>query len=193
MDGFEKIRTNDFYYVDKTLFIKELLQNWGEVNLFTRPRRFGKSLNMSMLKNFFEIGMDPAWFKGLKIAQERELCETYMGKFPVISISLKSVDGMNFEAASAALKNTIGKEAMRFQFLLESDRLSGAEKDLYQRLIKIGTTSEAVYDITDAALTDSLKTLSQLLETHYGQKMTACTLLYLPGVCGSPKKAFSQD
>ena len=90
MDGFEKIRTNDFYYVDKTLFIKELLQNWGEVNLFTRPRRFGKSLNMSMLKNFFEIGMDPAWFKGLKIAQERELCETYMGKFPVISISLKS-------------------------------------------------------------------------------------------------------
>ena len=170
MDGFEKIRTNDFYYVDKTLFIKELLQNWGEVNLFTRPRRFGKSLNMSMLKNFFEIGMDPAWFKGLKIAQERELCETYMGKFPVISISLKSVDGMNFEAASAALKNTIGKEAMRFQFLLESDRLSGAEKDLYQRLIKIGTTSEAVYDITDAALTDSLKTLSQLLEKHCGQK-----------------------
>ena len=170
MDGFEKIRTNDFYYLDKTLFIKELLQNWGEVNLFTRPRRFGKSLNMSMLKNFFEIGMDPAWFKGLKIAQERELCETYMGKFPVISISLKSVDGMNFEAASAALKNTIGKEAMRFQFLLESDRLSGAEKDLYQRLIKIGTTSEAVYDITDAALTDSLKTLSQLLEKHCGQK-----------------------
>ena len=170
IDGFEKIRTNDFYYVDKTLFIKELLQNWGEVNLFTRPRRFGKSLNMSMLKNFFEIGMDPAWFKGLKIAQERELCETYMGKFPVISISLKSVDGMNFEAASAALKNTIGKEAMRFQFLLESDRLSGAEKDLYQRLIKIGTTSEAVYDITDAALTDSLKTLSQLLEKHCGQK-----------------------
>ena len=170
IDGFEKIRTNDFYYVDKTLFIKELLQNWGKVNLFTRPRRFGKSLNMSMLKNFFEIGMDPAWFKGLKIAQERELCETYMGKFPVISISLKSVDGMNFEAASAALKNTIGKEAMRFQFLLESDRLSGAEKDLYQRLIKIGTTSEAVYDITDAALTDSLKTLSQLLEKHCGQK-----------------------
>ena len=170
IDGFEKIRTNDFYYVDKTLFIKELLQNWGEVNLFTRPRRFGKSLNMSMLKNFFEIGMDPAWFEGLKIAQEKELCETYMGKFPVISISLKSVDGMNFEAASAALKNTIGKEAMRFQFLLESDRLSGAEKDLYQRLIKIGTTSEAVYDITDAALTDSLKTLSQLLEKHCGQK-----------------------
>ena len=100
---------------------------------------------------------------------------------------------MNFEASPSALKNTIGKEAMRFQFLLESDRLSGAEKDLYQRLIKIGTSSEVVYDITDAALTDSLKTLSQLLETHYGQKMTACTLLYLPGVCGSPKKAFSQD
>ena len=93
IDGFEKIRTNDFYYADKTLFIKEVLQNWGEVNLFTRPRRFGKTLNMSMLKSFFEAGGDPTLFDGLKIAQEKELCEKYMGKFPVISISLKSVDG----------------------------------------------------------------------------------------------------
>lgn len=90
IDGFEKIRTNDFYYVDKTLFIKELLQNWGEVNLFTRPRRFGKSLNMSMLKCFFEVGNEPALFDGLKIAQEKNLCEEYMGKFPVISISMVS-------------------------------------------------------------------------------------------------------
>ena len=97
IDGFEKIRTNDFYYADKTLFIKELLLNWGEVNLFTRPRRFGKTLNMSMLKCFFEIGSDPELFAGLKIMQEKELCEKYMGKFPVISISLKSVDGRNFE------------------------------------------------------------------------------------------------
>ena len=170
LDGFEKIRKNDFYYVDKTLFIKELLQNWGEVNLFTRPRRFGKSLNMSMLKCFFEIGSDPALFDGLKIMQEKGLCEEYMGKFPVISISLKSVGGLNFKAALAALTNMIGKEAMRFQFLLESERLSETEKDSYQRLIKVGTTSEAIYDMTDAALIGSLQTLSLLLEKHYGQK-----------------------
>ena len=171
IDGFEKLRTNDFYYVDKTLFIKELLQNWGEVNLFTRPRRFGKSLNMSMLKSFFEIGSDPALFEGLKIMQEKDLCERYMGNFPVISISLKSVGGLNFKAASAALKNIMGKEAMRFQFLLESERLSEAEKNSYKRLIKVGTTSEAIYDITDATLIDSMQTLSQLLEKHYSQKV----------------------
>lgn len=171
IDGFEKLRTNDFYYVDKTLFIKELLQNWGEVNLFTRPRRFGKTLNMSMLKCFFEAGSAPALFDGLKIAQEKELCEKYMGKFPVISISLKSVDGLDFKAASAALINIIGKEAMRFQFLLESKHLSGLEKDSYQRLIKIGTTSQAIYDMSDVVLTDSLQILSQLLSKHYGQKV----------------------
>ena len=171
IDGFEKIRTNDFYYVDKTRFIKELLQNWGEVNLFTRPRRFGKTLNMSMLKSFFEVGSDPALFDGLKILQEKELCEKYMGKFPVISISLKSVGGMNFKAALAALINIIGKEAMRFQFLLESEHLSEPEKDSYQRLIKIGTTSHAIYDMTEAVLADSLQTLSQLLAKHYSQKV----------------------
>ena len=170
IENFEEFSAEDFYYVDKTLFIKELLQNWGKVNLFTRPRRFGKSLNMSMLKCFFEIGRDTALFEGLKIAQEKELCEKYLGKFPVISISLKSVGGLTYKAALAALKNMIGKEAMRFQFLRESARLSDAEKNSYQRLIKIGTTSESIYDMTDAALIDSLKTLSQLLEKHYGQK-----------------------
>ena len=171
IDGFEKIRTNDFYYADKTLFIRELLLNWGEVNLFTRPRRFGKTLNMSMLKCFFEIGSDPELFAGLKIIQEKELCEKYMGKFPVISISLKSVGGLNFKTASAALINIIGKEAMRFQFLLESEHLSETEKDSYRRLVKIGVTSQAIYDMTDAVLTDSLQTLSQLLTRHYGQKV----------------------
>ena len=170
IENFEEFSSEDFYYVDKTLFIKELLQNWGKVNLFTRPRRFGKSLNMSMLKCFFEIGKDPELFEGLKIMQEKSLCEKYMGKFPVISISLKSVGGWNFKAALAALINLIGKEAMRFQFLLESECLSEAEKGSYQRLIKIGTTSEAIYDMTDATLTDSLQTLSLLLEKHYGQK-----------------------
>ena len=171
IDGYEKIRTNDFYYADKTLFIKELLLNWGEVNLFTRPRRFGKTLNMSMLKCFFEIGSDLKLFAGLNIVQEKELCEKYMGKFPVISISLKSVGGRNFKTASAALINIIGKEAMRFQFLLESEHLSETEKDSYRRLVKIGVTSQAIYDMTDAVLTDSLQTLSQLLTRHYGQKV----------------------
>ena len=170
IENFEEFSTENFYYVDKTLFIKELIQNWGKVNLFTRPRRFGKSLNMSMLKCFFEIEGDLALFEGMGIMQERELCEKYRGKFPVISISLKSVGGLNFKTASAALKNVIGKEAMRFQFLLESERLSEAEKYSYQRLIKIGTTSEAIYDMTDAVLIDSLQTLLQLLEKHYGQK-----------------------
>ena len=149
IDGFEKIRTNDFYYADKTMFIKELLLNWGEVNLFTRPRRFGKTLNMSMLKCFFEIGSDLELFAGLNIMQEKELCEKYMGKFPVISISLKSVGGRNFKTASAALINIIGKEAMRFQFLLESEHLSETEKDSYRRLVKIGVTSQAIYDMTE--------------------------------------------
>ena len=170
IENFEEFSSEDFYYVDKTLFIKELLQNWGKVNLFTRPRRFGKSLNMSMLKCFFETGSNPALFEGLKIMQEKDLREKYMGKFPVISISLKSVGGLTYKAALAALKNIIGKEAMRFQLLLESAHLSDAEKASYQRLIKIGTTSESIYDITDAALIDSLKTLSLLLEKHYGQK-----------------------
>ena len=167
IDGFEKIRTNDFYYADKTLFIKELLQNWGEVNLFTRPRRFGKTLNMSMLKCFFEIGSTPALFEGLKIAQEKELCEKYMGKFPVISISLKSVDGLSYEAAVTALRRAIGNEACRFGFLTESERLGQNDKELYMGLTAV---KDGKYLMTDGVLTDSLKTLSLLLEKHYGQK-----------------------
>ena len=167
IDGFEKIRTNDFYYADKTLFIKELLQNWGEVNLFTRPRRFGKTLNMSMLKCFFEIGGDPALFEGLKIAQAKELCEKYMGKFPVISISLKSVDGLSYEAAVTALRRAIGNEACRFGFLTESERLGQNDKELYMGLTAV---KDGKYLMTDGVLTDSLKTLSLLLEKHYGQK-----------------------
>ena len=171
IDGFEKIRTNDFYYVDKTLFIKELLQNWGEVNLFTRPRRFGKSLNMSMLKCFFEIGSDPALFDGLKIRQETELCEKYMGKFPVISISLKSVDGRSFESASAALRTVIGNEAGRFRFLNDSDKLTHDEKEAYAQLTKVGASQGGVYAMTEEMAAAGLKTLSQLLARHYGQKV----------------------
>lgn len=170
LDSFEKIRTNDFYYVDKTLFIKELLENWGEVNQFTRPRRFGKSLNMSMLKSFFEVGGDPALFDGLKISREKELCANYQGKFPVISISLKSVDGRSFSSASAALRTVIGNEAMRFQFLKESEKLSEEEKEAYKRLIQIGSGEGGLYAMTEEVAAASLKVLSQLLAKHCGQK-----------------------
>lgn len=171
IDGFEKIRTNDFYYVDKTMFIAELLQNWGEVNLFTRPRRFGKSLNMSMLKSFFEIGGNPELFKGLQISQENSLCKTYMGQFPVISVSLKSVDGLNFEAASAALRTVIGNEAGRFRFLRESSHLDIEDKNAYCRLINVEMNSKASYAMSDSTLTDSLRTLCRLLAKHYDRKV----------------------
>ena len=171
IDGFEKIRTNDFYYIDKTLFIKELLQNWGEVNLFTRPRRFGKTLNMSMLKCFFEIGSGPVLFEGLKIMQEKELCEKYMGKFPVISISLKSVDGLKYDSAVAALRTVIGNEAGRFRFLRESSKLDEDDKNSYNQLVSVEAKGNSKYAMSDDALIDSLKTLSQLLEKHCGQKV----------------------
>ena len=171
IDSFEKISRNDFYYVDKTAYIKDLLNNWGEVNLFTRPRRFGKSLNMSMLKCFFEIGSDKTLFDVLKISKEKELCEKYRGNFPVISISIKSVDRLSFKAARDALANIVGKEAMRFHFLLESERLSEIEKKAFQRLINVDVNSEADFDISDSTLFDSMQTLSLLLEKHYGQKV----------------------
>ncbi len=130
IEFFDELIRQDFYYVDKTGLIADLLQNWGKVNLFTRPRRFGKSLNMSMLQTFFEIGCDRTLFDGLQIMQEKDLCEEYMGKFPVISISLKSVDGLSFEDACTALKSIIGKEAMRFQLLENSERLTQNEKEI---------------------------------------------------------------
>ena len=170
IENFKEFSSEDFYYVDKTLFIKELLQNWGKVNLFTRPRRFGKSLNMSMLKCFFEAGEDPALFNGLKIMQEKELCEKYMGKFPVISISLKSVDGLNYESASAALRTVIGNEAGRFRFLKDSDRLTNDEKEAYAQLTEVGSSQGGIYTMTEKMAEASLQTLSRLLARHYGQK-----------------------
>ena len=168
IDGLKKIRTNDFYYADKTMFIAELLHNWGEVNLFTRPRRFGKTLNMSMLKCFFEIGGKKELFEGLKIAQEKELCEKYMGQFPVISISLKSVDGPSYEIALAALRSIIGQEAMRFLFLRESEKLSKNERDRYEALIRVDS---GLFSIEEELLIDSLITLSDLLAKHYDRKV----------------------
>ena len=168
IENSEEIRTENFYYIDKTGLIKELLHNWGKVNLFTRPRRFGKSLNMSMLKYFFEYGSDSSLFAGLEIAQEEKLCEEYMGKFPVISVSLKGVSGSTFEAARSMFCSVIGREALRFQFLLSSDKLTLVEKQLYAQLIKVEQES---FSMVEADLVNSLLTLSELLRKHYGQKV----------------------
>ena len=162
IDSFEKLRKENFYYVDKTGLIAELMRNWGEVNLFTRPRRFGKTLNMSMLKSFFEIGGDKSIFDGLAIRREEELCEAYMGKFPVVFISLKGVDGLTFEDAYERLRRIIFEEASRLQYLMESPRISETDRAPLKALL------ERKDDASDIAM--SLKTLCALLEKHYGQK-----------------------
>ena len=173
VDNFEKLIQEDFYYVDKTEMIADLLRNWGEVNLFTRPRRFGKSLNMSMLKNFFEIGCDKTLFQGLKISEEKELCEKYMGQYPVISVSLKGVDGLSFQSAREGLKGTIGDEARRFQFLLNSEKLSEEDKGAYRQLIEVNTEGKkgGVYAMSEEILGNSIRTLSEVLSKHYGKKV----------------------
>lgn len=171
IETFEKIRTSGFYYVDKTGFIAEFLEHWGEVNLFTRPRRFGKSLNMDMLKSFFEIGCKKELFKGLKIAENTALCEEYMGKFPVISISLKSVNGPDFLMARELLCSVMGNAAMDFQFLAESSRLTDLEKQQYKQLVTLDQTGQSTFSMGDSVLTGSLRTLSLLLEKHYGKKV----------------------
>ncbi len=175
IENFREIRTGGFYYVDKTGLIKTLLENPGKVNLFTRPRRFGKTLNMSMLKYFFEAGSDVmpfdngTLFEELEISKEKELCEEYMGKFPVISITLKGATGESFEDAKVMLRRIIGKEAMRFRFLLESDRIDDAERSQYKALVSMDKTG--AFTMSDELLKDSLQTLSQLLQRHYGQSV----------------------
>ena len=171
IENFREIRTGGFYYVDKTGLIKTLLENPGKVNLFTRPRRFGKTLNMSMLKYFFEAGSDVMpfnnglLFDGLEISNEKELCKKYMGKFPVISITLKGATGERFEDAKVMLRRIIGKEAMRFRFLLKSDRIDDAERSQYEALVSMDKTG--AFTMSDELLKDSLQTLSQLLQKHY--------------------------
>lgn len=171
IENFEEIFKESFYYIDKTDMIKDLLNNWGKVNLFTRPRRFGKSLNMSMLKSFFEIGSDPSLFEDLKIAEETALCQEYMGRFPVISISLKDVDGADFKTAHDLLCSVIGREALRFDFLKNSERLSEEDKSLYRQLIKTDDSGQSIFAMSDSVVKGSLKMLSFLLEKHYGRKV----------------------
>ena len=167
-DDFKKIRENQFYYVDKTKLIEHLLTNWSEVNLFTRPRRFGKTLNMSMLKSFFEMGTDKALFEGLYISKNQELCEEYMGKYPVVFLSLKGVEGLTFEEARAYLCELIINETRRFKFLLNSERLDNDEKNMYHELLSLQEEKDSVLA---AKLKLSLKKISELLYKHYGQKV----------------------
>ena len=167
IDNFEKIRKENFYYVDKTKLIEQLLERWGEVNLFTRPRRFGKTLNMSMLKYFFEIGTDQTLFDGLYISDNRQLKEEYMGKFPVIFLSLKGVEGLTFENAKYRLMQLVGREASRFHFLLDSDQLTEDDKKIYLAMISL---NDGMYSMKEEVLISSLKILSELLYKHYGKK-----------------------
>lgn len=167
LENFQEIEKSGFYYVDKTKLIEQLFENWSKVNLFTRPRRFGKTLNMSMLKSFFEIGADRTLFDGLYISRNQKLCEEYMGKYPVIFLSLKGIDGLSFEAAKYRLTELIGVEAERFAFLADSEKLTENERSKYRAIIHL---VNGKYSMDEDMLVSSLQTLSQLLCRHYGQK-----------------------
>lgn len=163
IENFEKIRRDGFYYVDKTGLIEQLLNNWGEVNLFTRPRRFGKTLNMSMLKCFFEIGTDQSLFDGLYISKNKALCDAYMGKYPVISISLKGVNADSYENARSLLKRIVMEEAKMHRIIMSGNRLDDIDKAEYMSLV----TGEMGED----TLVYSMKTLTALLEKYYEKKV----------------------
>ena len=168
IDDFKKLRESHFYYVDKTRLIEQLLLNWSEVTLFTRPRRFGKTLNMSMLKSFFDIGTDKALFDGLYISGNKELCDEYMGKYPVIFLSLKGVEGLTYEEAFEAFVRIMGKEVNRVSFLADSDKLTQIEREQYKGLT-IMKNGRLAFD--KEKLISSLQLLSQLLYKHYGKKV----------------------
>ena len=163
IENFEKLRLENFYYIDKTGLIRELLNNWGEVNLFTRPRRFGKSLNMSMLEHFFSLNGDKSIFNGLEISKETALCEEYKGKYPVISISLKGIDALHFETAYQMAVRVIVEAAAKFYFLLDSEKLNDHDKAEYKDLLD--------KNMNEGTLGNSLRQLSGMLEKHYGTKV----------------------
>lgn len=167
IDNFEKIRRNGFYYVDKTSLIEQLFSNWGKVNLFTRPRRFGKTLNMSMLKYFFEIGTDRSLFDGLHISSNEKICSEHMGKYPVIFLSLKNAEGLNFDTAKYQMVELIAREAERFPFLAKDTNLSDRDREKYRVLTAF---ADGHYQMSDDVLYGSLQTLSELLYKHFNQK-----------------------
>jgi len=168
IDDFRKLRESSFYYVDKTRLIEQLLLNWSEVTLFTRPRRFGKTLNMSMLKSFFEIGTDKSLFDGLYISGNKELCDEYMGKYPVIFLSFKGVEGLTYDEAFDAFVRVIGKEISRVSFLADSDKLTMLEREQYKGLTII---EDGNFVFSKDKLISSLQLLSQMLYKHYDQKV----------------------
>ena len=161
IDDFRKLRESDFYYVDKTRLIEQLLLNWSEVTLFTRPRRFGKTLNMSMLKSFFEIGTDKSLFDSLYISGNKALCDEHMGKYPVIFLSLKGVEGLEFSSAKRMLCTIIDREIDRHYYLKTSDALTDEDRTLFTKMLHG----------QDDNIKDSIRMLSQLLYKHYGQKV----------------------
>ena len=163
IENFEEMRREDFYYVDKSHVIGQLLTQWGKVNLFTRPRRFGKSLNMSMLQSFFEIGKDKTLFDGLRISDNQELCEKYQGKFPVVSVSLKGINGATYEEARRFLIKIINEEARRLSVLSDSTELDETDHELLTQLKK--------KEMTNDSLVYSIRELTELLEKHYGSKV----------------------
>ena len=163
VESFEEMRREEFYFVDKTGLIKELLNNRGKVNLFTRPRRFGKTLSMSMMKSFFEIGCDESLFEGLEISYETKLCEEYMGQFPVVSLSLKGVEAFDFQTACRMMARVINEEARRLQFLLESERLTDIDKEAYYGLLK--------KDMDIDTLSCSIREFTEVLHKHYGKRV----------------------
>ena len=167
IDNFEKIRRNGFYYVDKTSLIEQLFSNWGKVNLFTRPRRFGKTLNMSMLKYFFEIGTDRSLFDGLHISSNEKICSEHMGKYPVIFLSLKNAEGLNFDTAKYQMVELIAREAERFPFLAKDTNLSDRDREKYRVLTAF---ADGHYQMSDDVLYGSLQTLSELLYKYFNQK-----------------------
>ena len=163
IEDFAEIRRHGYYYVDKTQLIEQVLNRRNKVSLFTRPRRFGKTLNMSMLQHFFEIGTDPKFFQGLSISKNNELCEKHMGKYPVVSISLKSIHADSYAKAKAQLIKLVNREARRVQFLLDSDRLTAVDKALFSELLD--------REMEEDTLVSSLQELTELLEIHFGQQV----------------------
>lgn len=168
IEDFREIRCAGFYYIDKTDLIEQLLNNWGKVNLFTRPRRFGKTLNMSMLQRFFEINADESLFNGLSIMQRKDLCDEYLGKFPVVFLTLKGIDGLTFDKAKQKLTSLVAREADRFHFLKGSSSLTDNEKERYLALIRM---DNGKYSMDEDTLESSLQTLSELLFHHYNKKV----------------------
>ena len=186
IENFEEIRKEGFYYIDKTKLIEQLLLTWGKVNLFTRPRRFGKTLNMSMFKSFFEIGTDKKIFDGLYISGNKKLCDEYMGKYPVIFISFKDINGLTYDEAFDALVQQIGAMASCSSFLLHSDKLIDVEKEQYRGLINI---KDGKYHMDKGVVISSLRVMSQLLNKHYGKK----TIVIIDEYDVPLDKAFSHD